>query len=97
MAVSLVKMGFGFAILPFHDLNTCTCDELVFKPLSDPTLTRAVCIMIKRGRHLSKQATILKDLILENAPPAYVSETDEVALYSQSEANGLGLEAAHGA
>ncbi len=69
--LEMVRQGIGLAILPFYDWKSRDSEDLVFRPLVRPMLSRQICILTKRGRHLSRQVSAFRDLAVQHAPPPY--------------------------
>lgn len=61
----MLMAGIGISALPELALPDQYKDRLVFRPLVEPEMTRAICLITRRGRSLSPAAQSMRDMILE--------------------------------
>jgi DNA-binding transcriptional LysR family regulator len=63
-AVSLVRSGIGYAIVPKLAYNVVHADDLVAVPLRGPTVTRKLGIVTRKGMLLPEASQYLLDLVV---------------------------------
>jgi len=74
----MVRAGLGISLLPALAASTSAFDQLVFVPLSNPTLKREICIITRKGRALSPAAESLLQLIASQFETARLPKFVEI-------------------
>jgi DNA-binding transcriptional LysR family regulator len=62
---AIIESGLGLTVLPALAITGRKRSALEFRPVSEPTIVREVCLIKRRGRSLSPAAGIIQSMILD--------------------------------